>query len=813
MATTFTYAKWKGKACPLDPEVSSSLYFKRLQRKTQRGRKRKSQQETTTERQRSDGDRVTVEGDGAADRVVLPLNMVGSGVYDVWVLSFVFLYCWSWRERRGEERKKGRREAMVVMTKSSDRGLRRSSQQLEASSSFPSFLDVPSAQAYTLPVKFGSKNQQFSLQIDTGSSDLWVALTLFLTSNCKLTERQLYDLSGSRATGVDFSIPYLQGSVAGPVVWDHVSIGGCGEQRPIRTAHPQIQWHPQARAPAELHHHSVHTACDAQSPRWRRMGVEPLLHHTRFLSLTLVCPGSDRVLSLLGTGRHPAALVPDPSKIAYSTLFWKVGVRAIMLYVGGERKAVIVGRSASGVVFPSAVVDSGVPLILTTSAILNAVYECIPCTTLLNLTLTPDTCPEIPIHLLDLTAEPPDNNQAVFCTGLIQTADAQLGSANGGIGDMILGIPFLQNVYSVMAYTQPVKDGSFAPVTSRDGTNGDVKPRLGLLALIDPTIALQEFNTVRVLHQPLSSSPSSSSESSASGAGTNVPNTGSNNNTKTVSTTTHKLSTGAILGVVLLGLVVLCAVVAGVRADAGRKGKRSSRRWAWAALVLARVRMRARCEREGGLSLDQKVAYAAVCGGELGVLFVAMPVPGMGGVGEDRVLLREWESKRTLLGAGGGKVEKEQGGKDEGDEEQREGGGGILHHHYHSQDGDQEQVRDFNDTDQDQDQEIVRARARESPPSSPSSPDAPSFPLPLALQHQYQHTASYSVGSIGVPLLASRAWSRTHARENEEKEGEGEGEGEGENSRKRGLNYSMPRRVGVPQGGGGVDLDSSLLSS
>ncbi|PPQ90509.1 hypothetical protein CVT25_014177, partial [Psilocybe cyanescens] len=125
---------------------------------------------------------------------------------------------------------------------------------------------------------------------------------------------------------------------------------------------------------------------------------------------------------------------------------------------------------------------------------------------------------------------------------------------------------------------------------------------------------------------------------------------------------------------------------------------------------------------------------------------------------------------------------------------------------------------------QDQDQEIVCARARESPPSSPSSPDAPTFPLPLALQHQYQHTASYSVGSVGVPLLASlgsvgvpllasRAWSRTHARENEEKEGEGEGEGEGENSRKRGLNYSMPRRVGVPQGGGGVDLDSSLLSS
>jgi len=105
----------------------------------------------------------------------------------------------------------------------------------------------------------------------------------------------------------------------------------------------------------------------------------------RFLSLSLSRPGSDRVSSALGIGRHPTGLVPDPSLIRYSslvseqsgTLFWKVGVRAITVYVNGVARKVDVGRSNTGSVFPSAVLDSGVPLILTTSTIANAIYGAI----------------------------------------------------------------------------------------------------------------------------------------------------------------------------------------------------------------------------------------------------------------------------------------------------------------------------------------------------------------------------------------------------------------------------------------------------
>ena len=91
----------------------------------------------------------------------------------------------------------------------------------------------------------GEANQQFSLQIDTGSSDLvssfqplildflfivsskkWIASTSCSSSSCSLTKGHLYDPSGATQTGVEFSIPYLSGSAKGPIVWDNVTVGG-----------------------------------------------------------------------------------------------------------------------------------------------------------------------------------------------------------------------------------------------------------------------------------------------------------------------------------------------------------------------------------------------------------------------------------------------------------------------------------------------------------------------------------------------------------------------------------------------------------
>ena len=99
-----------------------------------------------------------------------------------------------------------------------------------------------------------------------------------------------------------------------------------------------------------------------------------------FLSLALSRPGSNQVQAVLGIGEHPAALVPDPGLIQYSTpvfdgsvaLFWKATVRAITVYVNGVAiMQVQLGISNTGAAFLGAVLDLGTPVILTTTTIAN----------------------------------------------------------------------------------------------------------------------------------------------------------------------------------------------------------------------------------------------------------------------------------------------------------------------------------------------------------------------------------------------------------------------------------------------------------
>lgn len=302
---------------------------------------------------------------------------------------------------------------------------------------------------------------------------------------------------------------------------------------------------------------------------------------SRFLSLSLSRPGSNRIPSLLGIGRHPQDLVQDTSFIHYYTtvsdakgsLFWKTSVRDITVWVDGQPRPVSIGRSKTGAVFPSAVIDSGVPYIFTTTQVANAIYgaidvhpaqdgnceslivgilykadwfsiDYVPCRMPLNLSITLDNRPPFPVHPLDLTAEPPKVNDADFCIGMIQAADLQLTDPTSDVGDMILGVPFMRNVYTVMAYTVPTDDGMFPPV-SDSKVNIFVQPRLGLMSLTDSTVALGEFNTVRVLNQPLSDGPVAADNDSQGGG--------------------KKLSTGVIVLIALLGFFAFCCAMFIVR--------------------------------------------------------------------------------------------------------------------------------------------------------------------------------------------------------------------------------------------------------
>ena len=149
------------------------------------------------------------------------------------------------------------------------------------------------------------------------------------------------------------------------------------------------------------------------------------------------------------------------------------------------------------------------------------------------MTITLESQPDLPIHPLDLTSEPSGQNNAQYCVGLIQADDAQL-TANSDIGDMILGVPFMRNVYTVLAYEPPPFNTS---------VYAGIDPTLGLLGLTNITQALEEFNNVRVLNQPLSGSPSNQISSSSNG----------------------KLSVGLEVLIGLVSFFALCFVLFGLK--------------------------------------------------------------------------------------------------------------------------------------------------------------------------------------------------------------------------------------------------------
>ena len=107
---------------------------------------------------------------------------------------------------------------------------------------------------------------------------------------------------------------------------------------------------------------------------------------SRFLSLTLGRPESDRIPSLLGIGKHPpTTVIPDPSKIEYDTLvvdssglgpyFWEAELKEIAVWVDGVRKIIDFGpNTANPGASPTAVVDSGMPVILASQNIANGIY-------------------------------------------------------------------------------------------------------------------------------------------------------------------------------------------------------------------------------------------------------------------------------------------------------------------------------------------------------------------------------------------------------------------------------------------------------
>ena len=169
---------------------------------------------------------------------------------------------------------------------------------------------------------------------------------------------------------------------------------------------------------------------------------------------------------------------------------------------------------------------------LETHQLTDGMADYVPCTKPLNMTITIDGQPEIPLHPLDLTTQSQTDPSSSTCVGLIQTGDGVMDNSTT-VSDMILGVAFLRNVYTVIAYDQPDTQGVFP-----NNSDSAIDPQVGLLSLTNTTQAMQEFNNVRLLNQPSS------------------PTSGAANN---------KLSVGIDVLLALVGVIAACVTLFGLR--------------------------------------------------------------------------------------------------------------------------------------------------------------------------------------------------------------------------------------------------------
>jgi hypothetical protein len=157
------------------------------------------------------------------------------------------------------------------------------------------------------------------------------------------------------------------------------------------------------------------------------------------------------------------------------------------------------------------------------------------------MTITLNGYPEIPLHPLDLSTQSQTDPSSSTCVGLIQT-DGGVMDTSPTVSDMILGVAFLRNVYTVMAYDAPDAHGVFPA----NNDSASLQPRVGLLSLTNATRAMQEFNNVRVLNEPLGNSSSpTSGQASGSRSG--------------------KLSIGVDVLLALVGIIMGCVALFGLR--------------------------------------------------------------------------------------------------------------------------------------------------------------------------------------------------------------------------------------------------------
>ncbi|KAL1746864.1 aspartic peptidase domain-containing protein, partial [Schizophyllum fasciatum] len=367
--------------------------------------------------------------------------------------------------------------------------------------------------SYALQIGVGEPPQSMSVQVDTGSSDLWVVGADCETDACNSAGAH-YDASASKSMqgsgGTPFSIAYLQGSVAGEIMYDAVRLGGDdnGFTVPAQafSAATTVDNEPLsgnfdgvlglAFSANSIIRQQVPAPQDDDQPNGESItanlfGIDDP-PSSAFISLVLERPGSDRYPSIMGIGAHPSAkrlrLDKDPvDALSYlnlvsslsSPLLFNVLLTDIIAHpstIAGHANELTADQSLLATPLRAAL-DSGVPLILVRPDVANALYGAVgvhpgadgvfyvPCATPLNLTFVlvdagAGVRVEVPVHPIDLSLDTAGESGANSggggqCTGAVQAAASMGGGVAAAAVDIVLGTPFMRNVYSVMAYRNP----------------------------------------------------------------------------------------------------------------------------------------------------------------------------------------------------------------------------------------------------------------------------------------------------------------------------------------------------------------------
>ncbi|EPQ27763.1 uncharacterized protein PFL1_04509 [Pseudozyma flocculosa PF-1] len=423
---------------------------------------------------------------------------------------------------------------------------------------------------YTVPVSLAS--QHLNLQLDTGSSDMWVASTRCGTESCNgrqgLKVNRFDDTDDAVVDqNTTFSIHYLQGGASGGVKTTSVLLGDPDTSR--------LAVNSQAFASANLVSDedldtggfsgvlgmglpalSIIQASlnDTSDTAALNEGVAPpdtgsilagLWRNSRqgrrFVGLGLQRLEEDggSGSSVLTVGTHdPAYSGTDLSKITYSPVVpdpdgisrhWRLYMTQMTVSIDGVTSVIPIGSSsATGSGYPIAVLDTSASVNLGPASVLNALYGAwgigpasdggyyMRCDLQLNITVTLGGV-SVPIHPLDASVYANtgtgtgSSNPRAACIGSFQA----LRSSSGGSGDSsadAVSLPadfVLSPAFLRSAYTVLSCDGT----NTSDGPAGPCEPQVGLRPLVNMTEATAQFTQVRVQKQPLGHSGLDGSES------------------------------------------------------------------------------------------------------------------------------------------------------------------------------------------------------------------------------------------------------------------------------------------------------------